>query len=233
MRSASRLVCLVLLASGAGFGSGAHSQTIREHTRPSRTQEGTVNEAQAVELTLTLVQASKQTIQTWIRTAGVLDESRQLLTGCIHPPEAALVRAEQRVRAFPPDSKSSIYQARVTRVTAGDDCTAVEATLSGPVYGDASRYVMEIIVNLGDFLAIPSEAIIEREGSQVVYVQQHPGHYEPRQILTGRKGELYSEVLEGLNEGDQVVTLGSFFIDADYRLKTAPQDSAGDAHQHH
>ncbi len=71
-----------------------------------------------------------------------------------------------------------------------------------------------------------------------MYVQDSPGQYAPREIHAGETGELYTEVLHGVAEGDQVVTIGSFFVDADYRLKAAPPESAtasdpaGDAHQH-
>jgi Cu(I)/Ag(I) efflux system membrane fusion protein len=80
---------------------------------------------------------------------------------------------------------------------------------------------------------VPNEAIIEREGSQVVYMQRQPGQFDPVEIRTGLKGELYTEVLDGLAEGDHVVTLGSFFIDADYRLKADPSSAAGNAHHNH
>ncbi len=225
------LVCLATLLSAAPLGVPA--QTIRAHTRPAQPQESTVSETQAAELTLTVVKATTQSVQTWVRTAGVLDAARKVLTACVDARDGELVRVGQRVRSFAPESKSSINQAYVTRVTPRGDCVAVDATLSGPVYGDAARYVLAIIVPLGVLFAVPNEAIIEREGSQVVYVQPHAGHYEPRDIHTGRKGELYTEVLHGLEEGDEVVTLGSFFIDADYRLKSAPQTPASDAHHHH
>jgi hypothetical protein len=58
------------------------------------------------------------------------------------------------------------------------------------------------------------------------------GHYKPRQIHRGLQGELYTEVLHGLNPGEQVVTLGSFFIDADYKLKSSEQ-ATSNAHHHH
>jgi hypothetical protein len=235
MESSRRLFCL-LAAACVLCATSASAQTIRSHTRSAEAREsGSVNESQAEELTLTLVQAARQDVQTWIRVAGVLDALGKHLTSCVPNPDGSLVRVGQLVRAFPPDSKSSMYQARVARVTPHDGCVDVDVALSGPVHVDASRYIMEIIVSLGRLLAIPNEAIIEREGAQIVYVQQHPGHYEPREIHTGRKGELYAEVLHGLDEGDQVVTIGSFFVDADYRLKSAQsteQDDASSAHQH-
>jgi len=45
------------------------------------------------------------------------------------------------------------------------------------------------------------------------------GDYVPRTFEAGVQGELYTRVLDGLNPGEQVVTFGSFFIDADHKLK--------------
>jgi Cu(I)/Ag(I) efflux system membrane fusion protein len=52
-----------------------------------------------------------------------------------------------------------------------------------------------------------------------VYVPQGQGRYVPRAIRTGVQGELFTQVVEGLKPGEQVVTFGSFFIDAEYQLK--------------
>jgi len=43
--------------------------------------------------------------------------------------------------------------------------------------------------------------------------------YAPREIQIGLQGELFTEITGGLKEGEQVVTFGSFFIDADHKLK--------------
>lgn len=217
---------------GVQLGATAAAQGMRDRTRLHREGEATVAETQATEITLTVAPIGKQLLQTWIRTAGVIDEARKTLTSCVTDADAALVRTGQRVRAFPPDSKSSIYQARVTSVATRGDCVAVEAALSGPAYTDATRYVMEIIVDRGQLLAVANAAIIERDGKQIVYEQIHPGHYEPHEIHTGLKGETYTEVLDGIAEGDEIITIGSFFIDADYRLKMTPGNGM-DAHQHH
>ena len=219
---------LSLLAIGL-----ADAQDVRDRTRPDEAPGTTVTESQAVELTLTLVQTTTRTLQTWVRTAATIDDSRGMLTAYLCPPEAEWVQTGQRVRAFPPDSKSSIYQARVSRVVPQESCVTVEATLSGKTYEESALYVMEIVVQRGDFPSIPNEAIIEEGDRQVVYIQQQPGQYAPQEIHTGLKGELYTEILHGLAEGDQVVTLGSFFIDADYKLKATDQDAMGNAHLHH
>ena len=66
---------------------------------------------------------------------------------------------------------------------------------------------------------MPNEAIIESDGKHVVYVETEKGRYVPREIQPGLQGELYTQVLDGLTAGQQVVTFGSFFIDADHKLK--------------
>ena len=40
-----------------------------------------------------------------------------------------------------------------------------------------------------------------------------------RAIQIGLQGELFTEVAGGLKSDEQVVTFGSFFIDADFKLK--------------
>lgn len=232
--AAVALACTAaLLDSTSHFGTLALAQGIRDRTRPQpRDPTATVAETQAAEITLTVAPVGEQLLQTWIRAAGVIDEPRKILRACVADADAALIVAGQRVRAFTPESKASINQARITSVVLRGDCMAIEATLSGPAYGDATRYVMEIIVDRGSRFAVANAAIIERDGKQIVYEEIHPGHYEPHEIRTGIKGETYTEVLDGIAEGYRIITIGSFFIDAEYRLKMTPGNGM-DAHQHH
>jgi hypothetical protein len=198
------------------------SQDVRSHTRLH--SAGTkVSESQAADLTLTLSQATVRPIQMWVRTAGTIDTNLKVLTGYVDPPSDVLVKAGQRVRSFPPVSKSSMYQAWVTRVVPQKGRVMVEATLSANGRVDSRYYVMEIVVDRGEFLSIPNEAIIEEGDKHIVYVQRQPGQYTPQEIDTGIQGELYTQVVKGLNDGDQVVTFGSFFIDSEYKLKGTEQ----------
>ena len=200
----------------------AYGDDIRSHTRPKNT--GTkVSDSQAVDLTLTLSQVSVRPIQMWVRTAGTIDKNLKVLTAYVDPPDAGLLKVGQRVRSFPPVSKSSMFQAGVTRVVSQADRVMVEATLSARGLADSRYYVMEIVVDRGEFLSIPNEAIIEEGDKHIVYVQRQPGQYTPQEIDMGIQGELYTQVMKGLNDGDQVVTFGSFFIDSEYKLKGTEQ----------
>ncbi len=183
-----------------------------------------VTGGQAADLTLTLSTVAKRSIQQIVRTGGTIDKTHKVVTAAVANPEGSLIAVGQRVRSFPPESKSSMYQARVTRVTSRGGKSIVKATLSGVGVEGRINYVMEITVERGEFLCIPSEAIIEEGDHRVVYVQGKDGSYAPRKVETGIQGELYTQVVGGLSDGEQVVTFGSFFIDSEYKLKLSDQE---------
>ena len=206
--------------------AGQPDDPVRARMRTGVRSGGTkIDQAQAEALTLTLSAVSSRPVQTWIRTAGTIDRNGKVLKAFVAGPPAALVRTGQRVRAFPPSSKSSMYQAFVTRVVSRAGGAAIDASLASTGRAETSLYVLEIVVEQGPFLSVPNEAIIEEGDRQVVYVQQEPGQFAAREIQTGIQGELYTQVLEGVNDGDQVVTFGSFFIDAEQKLKGTAQTS--------
>lgn len=73
----------------------------------------------------------------------------------------------------------------------------------------------------GAVLAVPESAVIDSGARQVVLVQQAEGRFLPRNVRLGRRGGDYVEVLEGLAEGERVVTSALFLIDAESNLKAA------------
>ena len=209
-----RLLCVAAVIAA----TPAFSASVRDFTRPSDSGT-TVNEAQASELTLTLTEAAMRPIQTWVRTAGTVDGSGRILTAALRAAEGGLVQEGQRLRAFSVNSRTRMHLGRVSRVTKQNGSVSVEATLPVQVPNDA-RYLMEIVVERGPYLSIPNVSIIEEGDQHIVYIQKAPGTYVPQAIKTGLQGELYTQVLEGLSEGDSVVSVGSFFINAETKLKS-------------
>ena len=205
--------------------TAAVAQDVRAHTRLDR--RGTkVSTSQAEELTLTVSEVAVRAVQTWVRTAGLIDRSGKIITAHVDAVDAAAVRVGQRVRAFPPEARSSMYQAKVTRVGPDEHGAAVQVTLGGPPREGSRTYVLEIVADRGQFLSVPNEAIIEEGQTHIVYVLRPDGQYEPQEIHTGIQGELYTQVVDGLEAGEQVVTFGSFFIDSEYKLKGTAQSGA-------
>ena len=86
---------------------------------------------------------------------------------------------------------------------------------------------VELRVSLGTKLAIPKEAVIESGKQQVVFLHHGGGKLEPRLIRTGVKTEEFLEVLEGLKEGEHIVTSANFLIDSESRLKSVVESMSG------
>jgi hypothetical protein len=214
----SRTTLLVTLLA-LTFAAESNAQGIRDRIRGSRDRSTAVTDAQASDLTLTKTAIAVRPIQVWVRTAGAIDKDRTI-TVSLSLSEGALVKAGQRVRAFPPERRSTMYQARVTKVApAKDGRVAVTVTMIAVPQEGSTWYVMEIVTDRGESLSVPNEAIIEEGDRHVVYVEEQPGQFVPHDIQIGIQGELYTQVLKGVKDGDSVVTIGSFFIDAEHKLK--------------
>ena len=196
----------------------ASAQGIRNRIRKAP-RATSITESQANELTLTVTQVAVRPIQVWVRTAGVIDASGQTLQATISKADATFVKPGQRVRAFPPEARSSMYQAKVAGVAPKGDRVGVTVALIAPARQGSSRYVLEIVTEEIEKMSVPNEAIIETGNRRVVYVKDASDGYSQREIQIGLQGELFTEVTGGLKEGEQVVTFGSFFIDADHKLK--------------
>ena len=61
-----------------------------------------------------------------------------------------------------------------------------------------------------DALLVPAEAIQQDGGEAVVFVQTNPGQFERRPVASGEEHAGQVRILEGLHEGEVVVTHGAF-----------------------
>ena len=143
----------------------------RPRAHSHRPPRHAVTESQANELTLTLTAVAVRPIQVWVRTAASIDAAGKTLQATISRADGAFVKAGQRVRAFPPEARSSMYQARVTQVVPKGDRVGVTVGLVAPARSGSSRYVLEIVTEEVELLSVPNEAIIETEDRRVVYVK--------------------------------------------------------------
>ncbi len=71
-------------------------------------------------------------------------------------------------------------------------------------------------------LAIPHSAVLITGKRNIVYVEKEEGHYVLREVVLGPKADEYYPVVEGLKEGENVVTEGNFLIDSQMQLLGKP-----------
>jgi Cu(I)/Ag(I) efflux system membrane fusion protein len=91
----------------------------------------------------------------------------------------------------------------------------------------------DVVFHSGDgetpVTAVPNSAVIDSGTRQVVLVAKGEGRFEPRAVKLGVRGEGYTEVVEGLEAGEEVVTSATFLIDAESNLRAALQAFSQDS----
>jgi Cu(I)/Ag(I) efflux system membrane fusion protein len=84
-----------------------------------------------------------------------------------------------------------------------------------------------------DALVIPNNAILDSGTKQTVFVALEGGKFQPRKVKIGLQGDDgQTQILQGLADGEKVVTSAQFLLDSESQLKeaiqkmTQPQEAA-------
>jgi multidrug efflux pump subunit AcrA (membrane-fusion protein) len=80
---------------------------------------------------------------------------------------------------------------------------------------------LEIHVDYGTRLTVPVDAVLDAGESKIVFVAKGDGYFEPREVKLGVRGQDMYEVLDGLGDGENVVTSANFLVDSESSLKAA------------
>jgi len=83
-------------------------------------------------------------------------------------------------------------------------------------------------VEIPEVLAVPRSAVLSPGAAPVLYVDKGGGAYEQRKLRLGRTGDDDYEVLEGVAEGERVVTQGGMLIDAQAQLNASANQQGGE-----
>src|SRR5207247_9305060 len=67
-------------------------------------------------------------------------------------------------------------------------------------------------------VVVPKEAVLDTGVRQVIFLDKGEGVYVPTEVKIGRRSEETVEILEGVKEGDRVVTSATFLLDAESKL---------------
>ncbi len=104
----------------------------------------------------------------------------------------------------------------------------IQLTLAVPNPGGRLRVGMYATVTFEpvaarNAIAVPSNAVLRTGERNVVIVALGNGRFAPREVVLGPQGDGFVQVLEGLNDGDEVVTSAQFLIDSESNLREAIQ----------
>ncbi|MBV6510768.1 MAG: efflux RND transporter periplasmic adaptor subunit [Ignavibacteriales bacterium] len=97
--------------------------------------------------------------------------------------------------------------------------------LKGGIFAEVSLKTSE----KGNYLSIPESAIVDEDRTKTVYIQASGESFQKRTIKTGASGDGYIQIVEGVHEGERVVTRGAYQI----RLAAlSPESAIGSGHVH-
>ncbi len=69
-----------------------------------------------------------------------------------------------------------------------------------------------------ELLVVPTSAVLDSGTRQLVYVEVSRGLFQPREVVLGPRAGDFFPVLEGLADGERVVTRGGFLIDSQFQI---------------
>jgi len=72
-------------------------------------------------------------------------------------------------------------------------------------------------------IAVPSLAILRSGQRNMIMVAKGDGRFEPRQVVLGHESDGYVQILDGIEEGETIVTSSQFLIDSEASLQEAMQ----------
>jgi Cu(I)/Ag(I) efflux system membrane fusion protein len=73
----------------------------------------------------------------------------------------------------------------------------------------------------GPVVSVPESAVIDTGSEQLVFIDRGEGVMQRRNVKVGARGDGFVEILQGLEEGESVVTAANFLLDAESNLRAA------------
>lgn len=82
-----------------------------------------------------------------------------------------------------------------------------------------------------DAVTIPSDAVMRTGTRNLIFIQDAPGKFEPREVELGVSSNGRIQILKGVTEGDTVVTSAQFLIDSESKIREAAARMATGKHE--
>jgi len=159
------------------------------------------------------------------RLLRVADLSKVWVEGEVYEYELPNVKTGMAAEVILPELPDRSFPATVTYVDPYVDPKTRTARVrvalpnrDGALRPDMYAHV-HLQVDQGERLVVPEGAVLYAGHSRVVFVDLGEGRLQPRKIKTGARNGEWIEVLDGVKQGEVVVTSGNFLIAAESKLK--------------
>jgi len=149
----------------------------------------------------------------------LVDTSSVWVLADLYEKDIGLVRASRECRVQVASYPGEVFSGEVTYVSDFLDPASRTAKVRCVVPNRDGRLKLEMFATVSipvlhgrEALTIPVPALQEMNGETVVFVPVDETRFEKRVVSLGDRGEDWLEVLNGLREGEKVVTAGSFYL---------------------
>jgi Cu(I)/Ag(I) efflux system membrane fusion protein/cobalt-zinc-cadmium efflux system membrane fusion protein len=157
--------------------------------------------------------------------------SRIWVTAQVYEFDAPWVKVGQRAQVELPFQAGKAYEGEVSYVyptlNKRSRTLRVRLELANPGLGLKPGMFATVHIEAEDkpdVTVVPAEAILRSGQRQIVFIARAGGRYEAREVTTGLVGgNQQTEVLSGLEEGEQVVLSGQFLLDSESQMHEAVQ----------
>lgn len=129
-----------------------------------------------------------------------------------------------RIRSLPGQSFEGHVSLIYPQVGETTRATRVRIEIANPGGVLLPNMYAEVDIGTGDaspVVAVPDSAVIDTGTRQIVILDRGEGRFEPRDVKIGLRGGGFTEIREGVAEGDRVVVAANFLIDAESNLRAA------------
>ncbi len=149
------------------------------------------------------------------------------ITADIYESELPLIEVGQRAQVTLPYFPGESFEGRVDYVypyLEGETRTAkARLVFANPDWKLKPDMYANVVLTaqMGEGLLIPEDAIIDTGVRKVAFRALPEGHFQPVEIVTGFTVGDMTQVLSGLEEGEEIVTGAAFLVDSESKLGSA------------
>lgn len=166
-------------------------------------------------------------IEAGTRVYRIADLSRVWIDADIYEADLPHLKVGQAVRVELPYVQKESFEGRLDYIypTLNDKTRTARVRIVLPnqdlrLKPDMYANVL-IDVDLGARLAVPDSAVVYTGPRRLVFVDLGEGRLRPTEVKLGVHAQGFYEIVDGLKEGERVVTSGNFLIAAESRIRSA------------
>lgn len=166
----------------------------------------------------------------------IADLSRVWVLADIYEYELPLIKPGQTASVSLSYAPKNQYQSRIDFIYPTVDpetrTAKVRFELDNPaeIFKPGMFANVALAIPMGTRLVVSKNAVLESGERQIIFIHLGGGKLEWRSVKTGQRSGDWIEIMEGLNEGEHIVTSANFLLDSESQLKNAVSGMTGMKH---